>query len=103
MLLETEAMGKVGCWQFDSDTLQSEWSAGIFRIYELPEDGPTPSADESINFYAPASRPVIAARLRRSTWKALRPEPARHRQRTRAVHAIGRRDESPGSGFFKTS
>ena len=63
---ESEKMGKVGSWELQVDTQTQIWTEEVFQIHEVP---PTfePTLANSLAFYAPASRPKIAAALQRAS------------------------------------
>lgn len=62
LLNETGQMAQVGGWQLNVDTQTLQWTDEVFRIYEV-EPRVQPSVAEAILYYAPESRPVIAAAL----------------------------------------
>jgi PAS domain S-box-containing protein len=48
----------IGGWEMDLNTREVSWSAETYRLLEV-KSGYKPHADTAIDFYAPASRPVI--------------------------------------------
>jgi PAS domain-containing protein len=58
LLTETEHVGKVGGWEFDVDTQKQTWTEETYRLHELDLDY-EPTVDKGIDFYTPASRPII--------------------------------------------
>ena len=65
LLAETERIGKVGGWEIDVDTRKQTWTDEIYHILEieLPYD---PTLDNGLDFYTPASRPVIERAVQRT-------------------------------------
>lgn len=58
-LLETTGtMAKLGGWEFDLRSNKLTWSKEVYRIHELPV-GEEVDLGESINYFAPESRPII--------------------------------------------
>jgi PAS domain S-box-containing protein len=64
LLSETESMGKVGGWEFNIDTLQQTWTDEVYRIHEVDLNF-NQNVDNGINFYAPASKPIIEKAVQR--------------------------------------
>lgn len=64
LLSETESMGKVGGWEFNIDTMEQTWTEEVYRIHEVDLDF-YHNVDKGINFYAPASRPIIEQAVQR--------------------------------------
>jgi phosphoserine phosphatase RsbU/P len=58
ILTKTEKIGKVGGWELNIDTGKQRWTEGIYNIHEVDFKAET-TAEEELNFYAPASRPII--------------------------------------------
>jgi PAS domain S-box-containing protein len=65
LLAETEKIGKIGGWEIDLDTMELTWTPEIYSIHEV-DPGFQPTVDKAIQFYAPASRPVIERLVRRA-------------------------------------
>jgi len=64
LLSETESMGKVGGWEFNIDTKEQTWTEEVYRIHEVDLDF-NQNVDNGINFYAPASKPIIEKAVQR--------------------------------------
>jgi PAS domain S-box-containing protein len=64
LLKEAELIGKAGGWEFNIDTGQQMWTEETYRIHEL-ETNFNPNVENGINFYTPASRPVISQCVKR--------------------------------------
>lgn len=64
LLSETESMGKVGGWEFNIDTKQQTWTEEVYRIHEVDLDF-NQNVDKGIDFYSPASRPIIEKAVQR--------------------------------------
>ena len=60
MLQRTGALAKVGGWEFDLVRDKITWTDEVYRIHEL-DPSTEPGLLKSIEFYAPAARPVIEA------------------------------------------
>ena len=58
LLAETEKVGKVGGWEFDIDTGKQAWTEEMYHIHETDLTY-NPTVKKGINFYTPASRPII--------------------------------------------
>ena len=58
-LKETARLAKVGSWQYVPANGEHRWSEETFHILEIEAGGP-PSAQESLDFYAPEHRPAVA-------------------------------------------
>ena len=65
LLNETEQVGKVGGWEFYIDTMKLTWSKGIYAIHEVDMTFEL-TVEKAINFYAPASRPIIERAVSRA-------------------------------------
>jgi len=95
LIAEIEKIGKVGGWEIDIETMKQTWTAEIYNIHEV---APTfePTVDKGIQFYTPASRPVIERLVRRAIEHGepfdAELEIITARGRLRAVHAVGRAD-----------
>jgi len=106
LLLETETIGKVGGWEFHTDTRKPTWTGMVYRTLELDPNCP-PSLDEAINFYTPQCRPIIAAALRAVVERGepfdLELEIFTAKGNLRDVHIIGRADPKNHRvyGFFQ--
>ena len=65
LLAITERMGKVGGWEFNIDTGKLIWTDEIYNIHEV-DFSYEPTVTEGLNFYAPASRPIIEQAVQRA-------------------------------------
>ena len=106
LLAESEKMGKVGGWEFDIATRKQTWTETVYDIHEV-ERTYQPTVDEGINFYTPASRPVIERAVRRAIELGetfdVELEIITAKGNLRSVHAIGHADRARGRvfGFFQ--
>ena len=95
LLVEAEAIGKVGGWELDTDTGKLTWTDEIRLLHEV-DRAYSPTVDEAVNFYAPASRPVIEKAMQRAIEQGepynLELEIVTVRGNTRHIHTIGRYD-----------
>ena len=69
-------MGRIaalGGWEFDVATLEQVWTDEVYRIHQVDRNF-RPTVSKGIEFYAPASRPVIERAVRRAiaAWRAVR-------------------------------
>ncbi|MFQ3237663.1 MAG: two-component system sensor histidine kinase/response regulator, partial [Paraglaciecola sp.] len=65
-LLETTGeMASLGGWEFDLIENKMIWSDEVYRIHELPL-GSTVDAKNALNYYAPASQPLIQKAIAQS-------------------------------------
>lgn len=67
-LREIIRLAGLGSWWFVPATGDYGWSEALFDLHEIPPDR-QPSMEESINCYATAHRPTIAAALRRACYE----------------------------------
>lgn len=58
ILRETQAIAKVGGWEFDAQTLQGTWTEETARIHDLEPDDPT-NVEIGLSFYVNGSRQLI--------------------------------------------
>ena len=65
LLAQAEALGKVGGWEFAIDTRQLTWTKGVYDIHEI-DSSSQQSVDQGVNYYTPASRPVIERAVQRA-------------------------------------
>lgn len=95
LLSETESMGKVGGWEFNIDTMEQTWTEEVYRIHEV-DLGFKQDVDKGINFYAPASRPIIEKAVQRVIEFGepfdLELEIITAKGNLRSVHSIGKAD-----------
>ncbi|MDO8787546.1 MAG: PAS domain S-box protein [Sulfuritalea sp.] len=93
LLGETEQIGKVGGWEFDIDSGKLTWTNEVYRIHEL-DVSYAPTVETALDFYAPASRPIIERAVRRASEQGepydLELEIITAKGNVRSVHAIGR-------------
>ena len=106
LLAETEKIGKVGGWEIDLDTRKLTWTPEIYSIHEVDRTF-EPTVEKGIQFYAPASRPVIERLVHRAIEHAepfdVELEIITAKGNLRTVHGIGRADPEHGRvyGFFQ--
>ena len=106
LLAQAEKLGKVGGWEFDIDNKQQTWTDQVYEIHELDATN-RPTVDQGINFYTPASRPVIERAVQRAIEQGepfdLELEIITAKGNLRSVHAIGKADSARRkiSGFFQ--
>ncbi len=95
LLAEAEKLGHVGGWELDSETQELRWTEEVFRIHEVDLTY-RPTVEAGINFYAPASRPVIAqavqGALERGEPFDVELEIVTAKGNRRCVHSIGGAD-----------
>ncbi|MFZ1730685.1 MAG: PAS domain S-box protein [Bacteroidota bacterium] len=99
-LLEiTGYTAKVGGWEFDPATSIQTWTEEVYRIHELESDF-LPDVKSGINFYTPASRPVITEAVRRAVSFGepfdLELEILTAKGNLRTVRSIGRAHQADG-------
>jgi PAS domain S-box-containing protein len=64
LLREMGQLAAVGGWELTLATMKLRWSDEVYRIHEVEPDF-VPTVDSAIAFYAPDSRPAIAAAVER--------------------------------------
>ncbi len=106
LLAETEKIGRVGGWEFDTVSGEQTWTDEVYRIHEV--DGSfKPTVDIGITFYTPESRPVIQEAVKKAIEDG---EPfdveldiVTAQGNPKTVHAIGRADRESHKvyGFFQ--
>jgi len=106
LLTETEQIGKVGGWEFDTDSKKLIWTDEVYRIHEL-DPGYDLNVEDGVDFYTPASKPVIDQAVQRAI-KYGEPfdvelEIITAKGNHRSVHAIGQVDPEHHRvyGFFQ--
>jgi len=103
---ETERIGKVGGWEFDTETLEQIWTDEVYRIHEL-DLSYKPTVSDGINFYTAASRSSVEQAVQRAI-EFCEPfdvelEIITARGNTKSIHAIGKTDREQHKvfGFFQ--
>jgi len=61
LLEESQALARVGGWEFDLTTQHLFWTSETYRIHEVSPADYTPTVDTAIEFYAPEARDTIRA------------------------------------------
>lgn len=106
LLANAEKMGRVGGWEIDVQTRQTTWTEGVYDIYEL-DGSDRLTVDQGINYYTPASRPIIEQAVQRAIDQDvpfdLELEIITAKGNRRGVHAVGKSDRARGrvSGFIQ--
>jgi PAS domain-containing protein len=106
LLAQAEKLGKVGGWEFDIETRLLTWTKTVYDIHELDSTGQQ-TVDQGVNFYTPASRPIIERAVQRAIEQGepfdLELEIITAKGNLRSVHVIGRADlaRRKVSGFFQ--
>lgn len=106
LLTQAEKLGKVGGWEIDVETKQLAWTETVYDIHELDSTGRA-TVEQGVNFYTPASRPIIEQALRRAIEKGepfdVELEIITAKGNLRSVHAIGKADLAGRkvAGFFQ--
>ena len=106
LLEETARIGKVGGWEFNFDTGKQTWTEETCHIHEvdLTYD---PTVEKGINFYTPASRPIIERAAQRVIEHGepfdVELEIITAKGNLRSVHVIGQADmeHRRAYGFFQ--
>jgi PAS domain S-box-containing protein len=106
LLAETESIGKVGGWEFNIDTLEQNWTDEVYRIHELDLNFKQ-DVDHGINFYSPASKPIIEKAVQRAIEFGepfdLELEVITAKGNLKSVHSVGKADMENRRvyGFFQ--
>jgi signal transduction histidine kinase len=106
LLVQAEKMGKLGGWEFDIETKQQTWTETVYEIHEM-DITCRQTVDQGINFYTPASRPIIERAVQRAIEQGepfdVELEIITAKGNLRSVHAIGKADlaRRKVSGFFQ--
>ena len=106
LLSETESIGKVGGWEFSTDTLITTWTDEVYRIHEVDFDC-FHNVNTGINFYTPASQPIIERAVQQAIEFGesfdLELEIISAKGNRRKVHTIGKADMEHRRvyGFFQ--
>ncbi len=94
LLLDSQALAKVGGWEVDLDSGTLFWTDETYRIHEPTPAEYSPSLESAIAFYVPEAVPVIREAVRKATLEGqafdLELELVTARQRRIWVHANGR-------------
>jgi PAS domain S-box-containing protein len=64
-LNEMGRIAKVGGWEFDTESQKQLWTKEVYHIHEVDESY-EPTVTKGIEFYVPASRPVIERAVQRA-------------------------------------
>ena len=95
LLKETEQIGKVGGWEFNTDTGKQTWTDEVYAIHEV-EFTCDPTVESGVGFYAPYSRPIIEQAVQRAIKHGesfdLELEIITAKGNLRSVHVIGKAD-----------
>ncbi|MCX6879707.1 MAG: GAF domain-containing protein [Verrucomicrobia bacterium] len=106
LLTQAERLGKVGGWEFDLETRRQTWTEMVYEIHELDFTG-QPTVDQGLNFYTPASRPIIEQAVQHAIERGepfdVELEIITAKGNLRSVHAIGKADPARRkvAGFFQ--
>ncbi len=106
LLAKAEKLGKVGGWEFDIDTKQQTWTETVYNIHEL-DITCNLTVGQGINFYTPASRPIIERAVERAIKQGesfdMELEITTAKNNLRNIHVIGNADlaQRKISGFFQ--
>ena len=106
LLKEAEQIGRVGGWEFYLDDEKLTWTEGVYDIHEV-DDELDLTVENTLNFYTPASRPVIEQAVRRTVEHGepfdLELEIFTAKGNLRNVHVIGNADREHRRvfGFFQ--
>jgi PAS domain S-box-containing protein len=65
LLSDTGEMAKVGGWELDLSTKEVSWTEEVCRIHGV-KPGYRPKLEETLNFYAPESRPALDEALKKA-------------------------------------
>lgn len=106
LLAQAEELGRVGGWEIDIETRLLTWTKTVYDIHEMDSTG-SPTVDQGVNYYTPASRPIIEQAVQRAIEQGepfdLELEIITAKGNLRSVHAIGAADlaRRKVSGFFQ--
>jgi len=102
LLNETGRLAKIGGWEVDVKTQEQVWTEEVYRICEVDMNY-KPTAREVIDYYTPASRPVIKRAMQRAIVHGepfdVELEIMTAKGNLRWVHAIGKIDQEHGKVF----
>lgn len=106
LLAETESIGKVGGWEFDTDTLITTWTDEVYQIHEVDVNFKH-DVNTGISFFTPESKPIIEEAVKRAIESGeafdLELEIITAKGNLRSVHSIGKTDPENNRvyGFFQ--
>ena len=106
LLSDTEKLGNVGGWEFDTETRKLLWTKQVYAIHEVPEDY-VPTIEAAIGFYTPESAVIISEAVQNAIDKNqpfdLELEIVTARGNLRNVHSIGMADTTNDRvfGYFQ--
>jgi diguanylate cyclase (GGDEF)-like protein/PAS domain S-box-containing protein len=66
LMARTQALGRVGGWQFECRSGRLYWTSETFRIHDLSEDSYRPELESAIAFYPPEAAAVIRSAMDRT-------------------------------------
>ena len=66
LLAETEAVARVGGWDYDTTTLRLLWTAGTYRIFEKDPASCHPDLEKMIGLHIPDHAPAVRLALERA-------------------------------------
>ena len=99
LLNETGRIAHVGGWEFDIHIQDQVWTEEVYRIHELEIESP-PTVSQCLDFYIPASRPIIEKALERAIAHGepfdLELEAITAKGHRRWIHAVGKVDQEQG-------
>jgi PAS domain S-box-containing protein len=94
LIRESQAIAKVGGWEYDLASATLFWTDEVYRIHETSREEYHPTVESALAFYTPESAPVIGAAVRRAIAQGcgyeLDLEALTARGRRIWVHTIGR-------------
>jgi PAS domain S-box-containing protein len=95
LLAEVERIGQVGGSEIDLNTMKRTWTAEMYNIHEV-DPAFEPTAENILQFYTPASRPIFEKVMRRAIDHGepfdLELEITTAKGNRRDVHVMGRAD-----------
>ncbi len=103
---ETERIGKIGGWEFNTETLEQTWTEEVYRIHEV-DSSCKPTVADGINFSTPESRSLIEHAIQSAIEQGesfdIELEIITAKSNTKTIHAIGRADKEKRkvSGFIQ--
>ena len=106
LLAQAEKIGKAGGWEFDIETKKQIWTEMVYHIHEV-DPGERPTVEQGLNFYTPASRPIVERVVQRAIEQGEsfdeELEIVTAKGNLRSVHVIGKADlpNHKVFGFFQ--